>query len=388
MNMKRIFRRKEACCGCNACAEVCPAGAIIMKEDGEGFSYPKLNRKKCIGCGLCAEVCPIKREAAAIADYVVKPEGKGQDNAAAGRVYMGAQAKADRIRYESSSGGVFPVLAGYALEKKGVVFGAVMEEDGVVRHKMARAMEELAPMQKTKYVQSSLEGCFESVRKCLKEGRFVLFTGTPCQCRAMRLYLERGSRKAGEGAAVCENLLLADLVCYGAPSPGIWRKYLKEMEKRHGGKLSGFCFRDKRKKDDGHTVSFFVGEKEYAYSMREDSFCRVYFRDYTLRPACYSCPYCTTERESDITIGDFWGIEKLKPEMADGMGTSLVILHSDKAKKIWEEVEKDFRYFQCEREDVLQPRLLRPAAWPGRRWRFMLLNKFLPVSISEKILRK
>lgn len=381
MSMKRIFKYKEACCGCNACAEACPTGAIVMKEDGEGFRYPRINKKKCIDCGLCEEVCPIKKGAAEISNCPVKPEEKE-------RVYMGAQAKEDGIRYESSSGGVFPVLARYALEKEGVVFGAVMEEDGIVRHKMADKVEELAPMRKTKYVQSSLAGCFESVRKCLEEGRFVLFTGTPCQCRAMKLYLEKKSCKGGRGVADCQNILITDLVCYGVPSPGIWRKYLKEMERKYGGRLSGFSFRDKRKRDNGHTVSFYAGKKEYAHPMREDSFCRVYFRDYTIRPACYSCRFCTTERESDITLGDFWGIEKVKPEMEDGIGTSLVILHSDKAKRIWEEVKGDFRYFRCEREDVLQPRLQKPASWPGRRWRFMLLNKFLTVGMSEKLLRK
>ena len=384
--MKRIFKYKEACCGCNACAEICPTGAIAMKEDGEGFLYPKINKKKCIDCGLCAEVCPIKKEGAAISDCSAKPGEK--EKAGTERVYIGAQAKEDSIRYGSSSGGVFPVLARYVLERKGVVFGAVMEADGMVRHKMACMIEEFAPMRKTKYVQSSLEGCFERIRKCLEEGRFVLFAGTPCQCRAMKLYLEKKSCKSGRGVADCQNILITDLVCYGVPSPGIWRKYLKEMERKYGGRLSGFSFRDKRKRDNGHTVSFCAGKKEYAHPMREDSFCRVYFRDYTIRPACYSCRFCTTERESDITLGDFWGIEKVKPEMEDGMGTSLVILHSDKAKRIWEEVKGDFRYFRCEREDVLQPRLQKPASWPGRRWRFMLLNKFLTVGMSEKLLRK
>lgn len=379
MSMKEILKDKKDCCGCNACMEICPVRAITMREDGEGFSYPKVHKKKCINCGKCRAVCPMP--------------AKERDGGERERIYLGAQAKDGNIRYGSSSGGVFPVLAKHVIQKGGVVFGVVLDEKGIVRHKMAQTAEELEPMRKTKYVQSSLEGCFARAEKCLGEGRPVLFTGTPCQCKAMKLYMEKNAKRAGcegrgSGKLLSENLLLADLVCYGAPSPGIWRKHLRELEKRYGGKLSGFCFRDKRKKDNGHTVSFFAGEKEYARPMREDSFCRVYFRDYTIRPACYFCKFCTTERESDITMGDFWGIEKIKPGMDDGMGTSLVILHSDKAKRVWEEIKDSFRYFRCRREDVLQPRLQSPVAWPRRRRRFMLLNQFLPVSMSEKILRK
>ena len=303
---------------------------------------------------------------------------KSGEKAGTERVYIGAQAKEDSIRYGSSSGGVFPVLARYVLERKGVVFGAVMEADGMVRHKMACMIEEFAPMRKTKYVQSSLEGCFERVRKCLEEGRFVLFTGTPCQCRAMKLYLEKKSCKGGRGVADCQNILITDLVCYGVPSPGIWRKYLKEMERKYGGRLSGFSFRDKRKRDNGHTVSFYAGKKEYAHPMREDSFCRVYFRDYTIRPACYSCRFCTPERESDITLGDFWGIEKVRQDLNDGMGNSMMILHTEKAKRIWEEVREDADWFECTKEDLLQPRLTEPTVRAKGRRMFMLLYKLLP----------
>lgn len=386
MSMKEIFKDKKECCGCGACMEICPVQAITMREDREGFLYPKINKNKCIDCGQCSLVCPMKRGN-------LGPGTKEQGKNAGKWIYIGAQAAEEALRYKSSSGGVFPVLARNVLKKGGAVFGSVMCEDGVVRHKMAQREEELAPMQKTKYVQSSLEGGFENVEDCLRKGRPVLFTGTPCQCRAMRLYLGRKKEKAGRGGEsrerpLSENLLLVDLVCYGVPSPGIWRKYLKELEKKYGGKLSDFCFRDKREQDNGHTVSFSVGSKEYAHPMGEDSFCRVYFRNYTLRPACYFCKFCTTERESDITMGDFWGIEKVRPEMNDGMGTSLVILRSEKAKKIWEEVKENFRYFQCGREEILQPRLQEPVLWPGRRWRFMLLKQFLSVSLAERLLRK
>lgn len=182
-------------------------------------------------------------------------------------VYLGVQTKDDKIRYESTSGGVFPVLAAYVLAKGGVVFGAVMAKDGTVHHKEAHTMEEVFPMRKAKYVQSRLEDWFEKVKRNLEKGRMVLFSGTPCQCRAVGLCFGKEY----------QNLFLLDMVCYGVPSPGIWRKYMNETEDKYGGKLSDFCFRDKREGDDGHTISFRIKGKEYAYPMWKDAFFRNFF---------------------------------------------------------------------------------------------------------------
>lgn len=353
---------KGECCGCGVCALACPHGAVVMTPDSEGFAYARVDRARCTGCGLCQAVCPMGEQPA-----------PGCENR-----FFAAQAKDDALRFSSSSGGVFPVLAREVLARGGVVFGAAIGPDGAVRHREVQGLEGLAALQKTKYVQSSLDGCVEAAKRYADSGRLVLFTGTPCQCDAVRRYVG-GS----------ENLILADLVCYGVPSPLVWEKYIKELEKTYRGRFSGFSFRDKRAKDNGHTVAAYIDGQETAWPMGHDPFCRAFSRSHSLRPSCYECRFCTPDRESDLTMGDFWGIEKVYPEMDDGMGTSLVIIHSGKGAALWEAVQGQLRCAECQREDTLQPRLRTPTLHPGisRAW-FWRLCRVLPLRITEKILRK
>lgn len=354
---------QRECCGCGICAAACPHGAVRMAVDWEGFAYPRVDPHACTGCGRCREVCPVGRSNGAIE----RPPR-----------CFGAQAKSERDRTGSSSGGVFPVLAREMLDGGGVVFGAAMGPDGTVRHQEARTPEELELLRKTKYVQSELSGCCRQVLERLREGRTVLFTGTPCQCQAVKKY-----------AGGAENLLLADLVCYGVPSPGIWRKYIKELEKQYHGNFEGFAFRDKRAGDNGHTAAVCISGMEYAWPLEQDQFCEAYFRNYILRPSCFSCRFCSVERESDLTIGDFWGIERVRPEWDDGMGTSLVVVHSEKGAELWASVKERVRYFECREEDLMQPRLQSPTPHPGRRRALFLgLCRILPLNTAMRILRK
>ena len=199
----------------------------------------------------------------------------------------------------------------------------------------------------------------------------MLFCGTPCQSQALRLFLGQEY----------DTLIVVDLVCYGVPSPGIWENYVKYLEYRHHGKMTEFSFRDKRAQDYGHTCAYVINGEEYAGSLFQDRFCRMYFKNYILRPSCHSCKFCTVDRSSDFTIGDFWGIEKVKPEIDDGMGTSLVILHTEKAREIWEAVRDETFWFCCEEKDVLQPRLTEPTEAAKSRGFFMAFYRMLPFSL-------
>lgn len=354
-----LYTKKEECCGCGACAAACPADAIYMAWDREGFLYPRVDDKKCIGCKKCEQVCPLKQDT-----------GEEQE-----QLYLGVQAKEDAVRHTSSSGGIFPILANYVFERQGVVFGAAYDKKMRVVHREAHSAAELERLKRTKYVQSNLRGVYRRVEAYLKKDRWVLFTGTPCQVQALRLYLGRSY----------DRLLTVDLVCYGVPSPGIWKSYVKTLERRKKGRMTDFSFRDKRNHDNGHVCSYVIDGKEYAEELNRNLYCRMYFANDTIRPSCYSCKYCTPERDSDFTIGDFWGIENVKPEMDDRMGTSMVIVHTKKGREVWDSVKEEVSWFICEKEDVLQPRLLEPTAAADNRGLFMRCYRILPFSLLARL---
>ncbi len=360
------FLDKGACCGCGACVDACREGAIRMEQDEEGFAYPRIDRTVCIGCGQCREVCPIRND---------------KERTHRERIYLGVQAREDRLRSASSSGGMFSVLAQYIFKRQGVVYGAAYGDEMEVLHMQADNMEQLDALRKTKYVQSRLDGTFQKIEEQLQRKRWVLFCGTPCQAHALRLYLKKEYSR----------LVTVDLVCYGVPSPGIWASYVKYLEQRHRGRLRDFSFRDKRNRDNGHSRSYRIDDVTYAGSLYEDIYCRIYFKNYILRPSCHSCGFCTVERSSDFTIGDFWGIERVRNDMDDGMGTSMVILHTKRAKEIWSSIKDQTRWFSCKKEEILQPRLIAPTQAAQGRKLLMNLYRALPfplfIKLAERMIR-
>lgn len=357
---KKMKLKKENCCGCQACADVCPVNAIHMYVDGEGFWYPETENSICTGCGLCEQVCPVKDSS----------RNKEEE------LYLGVQAKDDAIRHTSSSGGMFSLLAHAVLEKQGVVYGAGYDGSMEVLHKKAEDIKQLETIKRTKYVQSDLKGIYREIQEELKKDCWVLFCGTPCQAHALKLFLNGKDEK----------LLLVDLVCYGVGSPGIWRDYVTYLEHRYKGKLQNFSFRDKRNRDSGQMRSFVIEDREVVNALYRDAYCRSYFRNYSIRPSCYHCGFCEVERSSDFTIGDFWGVKNVRPDFDDGMGISLVIAHTEKAKAFWKEIEKNARWFACEKKDILQPRLKEPVKAAKHRRLFMELYQRLPFSMFVKLL--
>ena len=357
---------RQFCTGCGACAAVCPQEAIWMKAGQDGFVYPHIEAASCTACGLCDRACPIAEETA------VRPNE---------RTFFGAKAKEKDMRLQGSSGGIFPLLATHVLQAGGSVWGASLMEDGRVCHIEIRREADISQLSRTKYVQSDISQVWKRIQLLAREKHPVLFCGTPCQTDALRTFL--GERRG--------NLILADLICYGVPSPGIWRRYVSYLEDQYGGKFRSFSFRDKRNRDNGHTCAVQAGEMEYAYPLSADLYCRSFFSNVNIRPSCFHCRYCTPNRSSDITLGDFWGIEEVRPGFDDGMGCSAVICHTGAGKRLWDQIREKTEWFACGEGDVantMQPRLREPVREHPRRRLYMRLWRILPFPLWLRLFRK
>ncbi len=332
-----ILAVPAACFGCSACCAACPERAIVMTPDLRGFLYPAVDETKCTGCGACTEVCPVLH----------------RNEHAANEEYYALRGTLD-VRQKSTSGGAFQLLARAALSKGGIVFGAAFDEELHVQYCSAETEEELQKLLGTKYVQARPGPIMENVRTQLEQGREVLFCGDPCMVQGLKRYLEPYAGSA-------ENLLLADHVCFGCPSEGFWERYLDHLQHLCGSPVEAFSFRDKRNPDSGHTVSFLAGGREYTQPFSQDPYLRLYNRSLSLRDSCMTCPYCTPVRDCDVTLGDFWGIEKIKPELDDGYGVSLVITHSEKGERALAEILPETEWIRTDAESAMQPRLQEPS---------------------------
>ena len=329
--MQQILENTKKCFGCEACCYSCPAGAIEMKADKEGFYYPVIDQAACIDCGRCREVCPSPDP------YVFKPEIS----------YYAVRVKDQELLQKSTSGGAFSLIAGGILGMGGLICGASYDEDHKVKHILA---EDISPMRKSKYVQSTLGDIFGKIGEALKDGRTVLFTGTPCQCHSVKRVFP-GSEK----------LWLASIICRGVQSPLYWQEYCRYLEKIHNGNLKSYCAREKVKMDDAHTVVYTVGQETYQNNYMKDPFSRIYSKELSLRPSCYSCPYTTPGKDFDFTIGDYWGVEKEYADLADGKGTSLVICGSARADRLISSCSEKADIRSADPANALQPALVSPA---------------------------
>jgi coenzyme F420-reducing hydrogenase beta subunit len=297
----------ERCDGCEACASACRAACVELREDEEGFRYPWIDAAACTECGACEEVCPALSPSPA--------RGAAEPAAFAARV------KDDATRAASSSGGVFTAIAEDALARGGVVFGARFEEGLELRHAGAERPAELAALRGSKYVPSRVGGVFEAVRRQVAAGRPVVFAGTPCQVGGLRAFLGPG-RADG-------SLVALDLVCHGVPSLRAFRAYTGWLERRHGSPVTGIRFRDKRAGWKRYeVVATLAGGGEYRSPFADDPFMRGFLWNLCLRPACHSCRWARLPRAGDLTLGDYWGIEKVRPELDDDRGTSAVLVNT------------------------------------------------------------
>lgn len=324
---------KSKCCGCNACVQRCPKQCIVMHEDEEGFLYPQVDVTLCVDCGLCEKVCPML----------------AQNDVKKALQIFAAKNKNEHQRLRSSSGGIFILLAEQTIKMGGVVFGARFDKNWEVEHCYVETIEELEPLMRSKYVQSRIGNTYKEAEQFLKEGRRVLFVGTSCQISGLHRFLRKDYN----------NLLSVDFICHGVPSPGIWRKYLQEiknnaLQSEAAGKntvlpfslksmpvITGINFREKGLGGYGwkkfgfvvHGKSPLKGDQNsvlLSVDFGKDIYMKGFLRNLYLRPSCYNCLVKSGKSQSDLTIGDFWGISKLKPEIDDDKGIGAILVYTHK----------------------------------------------------------
>lgn len=297
--------KSQDCCGCGACANKCPVKAISMRENEEGFLAPAIDENLCTDCGLCARACPALN---------VRYENTTEPECYA------AMAE-DEIRMKSSSGGIFSLLAEHIIDKGGYVCGAAFNKDWSVSHIIIDNKQDLAKLRGSKYVQSDTENCYRETKKLLDAGKEVLFSGCPCQIAGLYSFLGKKYEK----------LFTVDILCHGTPSPGIWKKYLRETFPHQ--KIIGINFRNKEK--IGWSCSHCTFSLKDGNEIVSDDYTKMFHNTALMRPSCENCKHSKLPRPADITLGDWWGIDKYQSDINDNQGLSFVLLNNDKGKKIF-----------------------------------------------------
>lgn len=309
------IKRKEDCVGCEACVQICPKKCISFNEDEQGFKYPLVDKSMCIDCSMCEKVCPVINQ-----DKSQKPINT-----------CAAINPDEKIRKQSSSGGIFHALAKEIIKEGGIVFGARFDHSWNVFHDSTNTIEGIVKFQKSKYVQSNIGESYVQVQRYLKLGKKVLFTGTPCQIAGLRKFLRK---------EYGDQLLLVDTACHGVPSPLIWQTFLNHIADQEGfltSHIKHIDFRDKRNGWESYGMELVfnneINNKDWFSPMRENVYMQGFIKDLYLRPSCYACPAKCGKSHSDITLADFWGILEHHPEVYSDKGVSLVLINSEVGRK-------------------------------------------------------
>lgn len=324
------INNKEDCCGCTACEAICPKDSIVMKEDEEGFLYPIINKETCIDCGACERVCPIihikKEELIEQTAYIV-------------------QNKDTTVLSESTAGGAFTAIAKYTLHNNGIVFGVELGQDLVARHISVETERELFRFRNSKYVQSSVGESYRQVKFFLEQGRYVCFSGTPCQIEGLKSYLKKDYEK----------LITVDVVCRAVPSPLVFRKYVEYQQKALADNIKMVRFRDKYYGYKYSTMNVITDRNHgnYHHGVESDPWLRAYFSNICDRPSCYCCHFRKQYRVSDFTIWDCFNVGRFSKKLDNDKGATRVLIHTEKGRKIFDAIKSDFSYVRVTPEAVV-----------------------------------
>lgn len=343
IDVNNILSVGKNCCGCNACEQICPKKCIRFVSDKEGFAYPQVDDKLCVDCGICLSHCPVATDV---------HRGKNPE-------VFAAKFNDRDITFKSTSGGVFMALALFVLSKNGVVFGCAYDENLVAKHIEVSDKAELYRLQSSKYVQSDTKDIYTKVKLALKADKYVLFSGTGCQVAGLKAFLGKNYDK----------LFTTDIICHGVVSPKLFEKYVDYMSKRLGGKLSDFNFRSKEKRGWDLYYKATTDTKSKTDYGFFDPYYNAFLTGKTYRESCYNCKYANPERAGDITLGDYWGIQKMHPDFYDENGVSLVLVNSDKGKELWKNVADKITFIPStlEKATILNGNLTAPSERPACR---------------------
>jgi coenzyme F420-reducing hydrogenase beta subunit len=377
-----LLQKKKACCGCEACIQICPTHCMIMVEDREGFLYPEINKKICTDCGLCEKVCPI-----------INQEQKRKP------LYVyAAKNQNEEIRLQSSSGGIFTLLAEKIINEGGVVFGARFDENWEVVHSYSESIEGMARFRGSKYVQSKIKNTFIEAKEFLTSGRKVLFSGTPCQIAGLKLFLKKEYK----------GLNTIDIVCHGVPSPKVFRMYLSEINSNlQDGQKNGLHCKYMNKERNVTNIQFrnkSLGWKEFSFTISTEDLSEangnssslfsesihknLYFRGFLsnlfLRPSCHECPSKYFKSGSDITIADYWGIQNILPEFDDDKGVSLIMINSSKGESFYQSLS--IESIETSYEDAFRNNSCIEKSVPMPSKRNFFFKNFTRQSISKTII--
>lgn len=359
--MKQVLE-KSRCTGCTACMNICPKGAITMVEDSDGFKYPVIDQDKCINCGLCVKTCPVLNT---------------KENESLNKCYVGYN-KSEEVRLNSSSGGIFSLIANHILDQKGIVIGAEFNKENELKHIAIEKTKDLNKLMGSKYLQSDLTDIFKYIKENIKE-RKILFVGTPCQVGGLKAFIKNDYN----------NLICIDLVCHGVPSPKLFKKYIEELENENG-KLLNYNFRDNSTGWDTYSNTATFKDKKITEDRRQNKYMKLFLADVALRQSCFNCNFKLGNKYSDITLGDFWGIKKHYPEMYNKNGVSAIIINTKQGEELFNNINKDIKYKECKLEEILSgnPSLKISGKEPKTRNNFFKELDILPISVLTKKYQK
>lgn len=355
--MQKILDNMDDCAGCSSCAQSCVRQCIQMTPDEEGFLVPGIDTSRCTDCGLCQKACPVLH---------ARNEIEEQDNGSAKakpRVFA-AWNLDEATRLSSSSGGISFLLAEACIKKGGTAFGASFDRDFTVKHVGISDTSELDSLRRSKYVQSDINKSYIEAKNLLKEGKQVFFTGTGCQIAGLKTYLQEDY----------PNLLTADLICYGVPSPRIWSLYLGDLKKRFKSEIKAVSFRDKQSDRSDKSMKIeFINGRTYIDSITRETYYIGYWKNLFNRKSCSNCRFRYPNSNADITLADFLGIQKLSCiEAAEGKGVSMVIINTLRGLDAMNSIEKSCFTQERSFEEASRgnPRLISSCPMPDIRSKF------------------